>query len=47
MENYVHRVLEQTVEEARILLMFKLYYRNYERMYLRDSNGYIKRNAKM
>jgi len=38
--------LENLFEEARIILTSKFHKEDYERKYLRDSNGYIKREPK-
>jgi hypothetical protein len=43
----VHNNLEEIIDEAKIMLMFKLNKNDYERVYLRDSNGYIKKDAKL
>lgn len=34
-------------EEARIILTLKFHKKDYEMKYLRDSNGYIKNDAKL
>ncbi len=39
--------LNQIFEEARIILTLKFHKKDYEAKYLRDSNGYIKDDAKL
>ena len=46
-EKFILENLNGLFEEARIIMMKKLNPIEYERIYLRDSNGYIKRDAKM
>ncbi len=43
----MHVKLEEIIDEAKIMFMFRLNKNEYEKVYLRDSNGYIKRDAKL
>lgn len=46
-EKMVLECLNNLFEEARIILMKKLHPKDYEKLYLRDSNGYIRKDAKL
>jgi hypothetical protein len=45
-EKFIVENLNELFEEARIIFMSKLNKADYEKKYLRDSNNYIKRDAK-
>ena len=46
-ESFTHQNLNEIVEEIKVIIMHKLHNKEYEIQYLRDSNGYIKRDAKL
>lgn len=46
-ENFILKDLNDLFEEARIILMSKFHKGDYENKYLRDANGYIKKEPKL
>ncbi|CAF0710729.1 unnamed protein product [Brachionus calyciflorus] len=46
-ESFAYNSLEEIFEEAKVILMHKLHTKAYETTYLRDQNGYIKKDAKL
>lgn len=46
MEALVHKDLEDLMEEGKVLIMHRLFNREYQAQYMRDSNGYIKETPK-
>jgi hypothetical protein len=46
-ENCVHKDLDNFYEEGKVLIMSRLFRKEYESTYLRDQNGYIKHIPKM
>ena len=46
-EEFITKNLNELFEEARIILMSVFHKADYENKYLRDSNGYIKKEPKL
>ncbi len=46
-ESCVHKDLEELLEEGKVLIMSRLFNREYQNTYVRDQNGYIKPSPKL
>lgn len=44
---FTHNNLNEIVEEAKVIVIHRLHNKEYQMRYLRDSNGYIKNDAKL